>query len=137
MGRIEMGICSWCRECCPDSPTGRASRRSDKLDDMRFMLLTITLALGSCGQDEQRAFVVEYYEESDRSRCSGYILTGGSRTGQWTYWRESGAKEMQGEYRDGFREGTWTMFNEREEVSGYVDFRRGKEVPGSRVVVCE
>ena len=126
-----------CSERSSEATAVRALSRSDKLGAMRFVLLLIALALGSCGQDEQRAFVVEYYEESDQPRLSGYILKGGSRTGQWTYWRESGAKEMQGEYRDDFREGTWTMFNEREEVSGYVDFQRGVEVPGSRIVVCE
>ncbi|MCH2102331.1 MAG: hypothetical protein MK209_10470 [Planctomycetes bacterium] len=102
---------------------------------MRRIFLLTALALIGCGQVEQGTLAVEYYEGSGQLKVSGYILDGSVRTGLWTFWREDGTKEREGEYKDGLQEGTWTRFNEREEVTGYIDFHLGKEV--SRIVVCE
>ena len=74
-----------------------------------LMLMGLMVSVGGCGKDGPTRFV-EYYEngqvEVEGNRKDG------ERDGKWVWYDENGKIEAEGSYKDGYKIGKWVYYYE-------------------------
>ena len=82
--------------------------------------------------DFTKNYAIYYYENGKKS-SEGTLPADMLREGKWTGWFESGARQYEGMYSKGLKDGQWIWYNEKGEITYRQTFKAGDEQGAEKV----
>lgn len=81
----------------------------------------------SCEINFEKSFAAYWFANGSK-QSEGTLLKGKTREGKWNSWHDNGAKNCEGDYKNGQKDGVWLWWNEKGEKTFEEIYKEGTQI---------